>query len=72
MPVAYSSEENFMDTFIPTHTPMDHKFTFKSRPQPRIRIREEDWGIIELCFDPEITADPPYRKVSGHNVLNFQ
>lgn len=51
---------------------MDHKFTFKSRPQPHINILEEDWGIIEICFDPEITADPPYRKVSEHNVPNFQ
>jgi hypothetical protein len=51
---------------------MDHKFTFKSRPQPRISIWEEDWRIIELCLDPEITVDPPYRKVSEHNVLKFQ
>jgi hypothetical protein len=42
MPVTYSSEENFMDIFIPVHTPMDHKFKFKSRPQPRINIWEED------------------------------
>lgn len=42
MPVAYSSEENFMDIFIYVHTPMGHKFTFKSRLQPRISIWEED------------------------------
>jgi hypothetical protein len=42
MPVAYSSEENFMDTFIHVHAPMDHKFKFKSRPHPRISIWEGD------------------------------
>jgi hypothetical protein len=42
MPVTYSSEENFMDIFITFHTPMHHKFEFKSRPQPRISTWEKD------------------------------
>lgn len=40
MSVTSSNEENFMAFFIPVHTPMDHKFTFKSRIQQYVIFGE--------------------------------
>lgn len=44
-----STEGNFTDVFISIWTRMDHKFTFKSRLQPYISIREVSSEKIVRC-----------------------